>query len=171
MTDEVTVRVCTADDLDVLMTSAATNDVGHRHHLAQWELQITGQATYLVAWQGSEPVGRGTVLRTSKYQGVIDALGSAPEINALEAFTQGQGIGTKLIAGAEAIARQDGSTFVGIAVETDNDGARRLYDQLGYQDWGGGHVVDVWSEADEHGKPTVTHHDACWYLIKGLAGA
>lgn len=48
MTDEVTVRVCTADDLDVLMTSAATNDVGHRHHLAQWELQITGQATYLV---------------------------------------------------------------------------------------------------------------------------
>lgn len=168
MTDEVTVRVCTAGDLELLLAAAGTNHVCRRHHLAQWDIQTAGQATYLVAWLGDEPVGRGTVLRTSKYQGVIDALGSVPEINALEAFTQGQGIGTKLIVGAEAVARRGGSKILGIAVETDNDGARRLYERLGYRDWGGGHVVDVWCEIDELGNPTVTHHDPCWYLVKGL---
>lgn len=169
MRDEVTVRVCTASDLEVLLSSAASNHVARRHHLDQWDLQAAGQATYLVAWRGDEPAGRGTVLCTSKYQDVTNALGSVPEINALEAFTQGQGIGSDLISGAEDVARRNGSQLLGIAVETDNDGAKRLYERLGYSDWGAGHVIDVWSEVDEHGKPTRTHRDPCWYLIKRLS--
>lgn len=169
MTNGLAVRPCTAHDLAVLLASADDNHVAKQHHREQWNLQAAGLGTYIVAWRGNEPVGRCTVLASSKYQAVTDVLGSIPEINALETFTQGQGIGTELIFAAEGVAREAGATALGIAVELENDGALRLYERLGYSDWGRGHVEDVWFEHDEHGEPTREHHDPCSYLTKTLS--
>lgn len=53
-----------------------------------------------------------------------------------------------------------------MAVES-GGAAHRLYARLGYQDWGGGEVVDEWiellAEGGEH-----RHADPCDYLIREL---
>ena len=54
-------------------------------------------------------------------------------------------------------------------VEPDNERARRLYDRLGYRDWGRGTVVDEWAERDENGNVLVLHRDECSYLVRSLA--
>lgn len=46
---------------------------------------------------------------------------------------QGRGIGTRLMRHAETRARQAGLAVCSLGVEVDNDGARRLYERLGYQ--------------------------------------
>jgi RimJ/RimL family protein N-acetyltransferase len=49
----------------------------------------------------------------------------------------------------------------------DNPGARRLYERLGYADWGHGTVVGTWQERDREGPP-VTHSEVLDTLVKAL---
>lgn len=46
---------------------------------------------------------------------------------------QGRGIGTRLLHHAETRARRAGLAVCSLGVEADNDGARRLYERVGYQ--------------------------------------
>jgi GNAT superfamily N-acetyltransferase len=131
-------------------------------------MQEAGQATYLLAWRGDELAGRGTVLAASRYEPVRELLGGFPELNALEARPAGQGAGSALIACAEQAARAAGATMIGLAVEVSNHGAHRLYQRLGYRDWGHGLVTDYWDETDPDGTVRKTHADACHYLTKPL---
>jgi GNAT superfamily N-acetyltransferase len=127
-----------------------------------------GQAIYLVAWRGSELAGRCTVLTASKYDEVRRLLGAFPEMNALEARPPGQGTGTKIVACAEHRARERGAVMIGLAVAVSNDGAHRLYQRLGYGDWGHGLVVDHWDETDYAGTVLTTNADPCYYLTKSI---
>jgi GNAT superfamily N-acetyltransferase len=129
-------------------------------------MQEAGTAVYLLAWRGAELAGRCTLLTASKYHQVRQVLGIFPEMNALEARPQGQGTGTKIIACAENIARARGATLTGLAVEVSNQGARRLYERLGYRDWGRGLIIDEWDETDPAGRVVSTNHDPCHYLTK-----
>jgi len=131
-------------------------------------MQEAGQAIYLVAWRGDEPAGQCTVLTTSKYDEVRQLLGAFPEMNALEARPPGQGTGTKMIACAEHTAREHGAAMTGLAVAVSNDGAHRLYQRLGYKDWGQGLVVDHWDETDSAGTVLKTNADPCYYLTKSI---
>lgn len=131
-------------------------------------MQEAGLATYLVAWRGGEPVGRCTVLAASKYDKVRQLFGEFPEMNALEARPQGQGTGTKMIACTERTAREHGAAKVGLAVAVSNDGANRLYQRLGYRDWGHGSVLDHWDEIDSAGRVVKTNADPCRYLTKPI---
>lgn len=90
-------------------------------------------------------------------------------MNALEARPQGQGIGTATIGAAENEAARRGASVVGLAVEVDNDGARRLYERLGYVQWGHGLVIDRWTERDDRGEVVREHADECFYFTKRLA--
>ena len=130
-------------------------------------MQEAGQAIYLVAWRGDELAGRCTVLTTSKYEEVRQLLGAFPEMNALEARPPGQGTGTKIIACAEHTAREHGAAMIGLAVAVSNDGAHRLCQRLGYDDWGHGLVVDHWDETDSAGTVLKTNADPC-YLTKSI---
>jgi GNAT superfamily N-acetyltransferase len=127
-----------------------------------------GQAVYLLAWRDGELAGRGTVLAASKYDAVRQLLGDFPELNALEADPVGQGTGTALIVCAEQTARASGAALIGMAVEVSNDGAWRLYQRLGYRDWGHGPVTDYWDETGPDGTVRKTHADPCYYLTKPI---
>ena len=131
-------------------------------------MQEAGQAIYLAAWRGSELAGRCTVLTASKYDEFRRLPGAFPEMNALEARPPGQGTGTKIIACAEHTAKERGAAMIGLAVAVSNDGAHRLYQRLGYNDWGHGLVVDHWHETDSAGTVLNTNADPCYYLTKSI---
>ncbi len=63
---------------------------------------------------------------------------------------QGVGIGSRLIASAEALARSHSYRQIQLAVEKSNARARRLYERLGYRVFS--QRVDVWSYTDHHGE-------------------
>ena len=119
-----------------------------------------------MAWRGDQPAGRRIVLAASKYGKVRHLLGAFPEMNALEARPPGQGTGTKMIACAERMAREHGAAMIGLAVAVRNDRAHRLYQRLGYHDWGHGLVLDYWDETDSAGTVLKTNADPCHYLTK-----
>jgi RimJ/RimL family protein N-acetyltransferase len=89
-------------------------------------------------------------------------------MKAMEARPQEQGTGTQIIVCAESIATARGATLIGLAVEITNQGARRLYERLGYRDWGHGRVIDQWDEMDPAGRVVKTNCDSCDYLVKVL---
>ncbi len=84
---------------------------------------------------------------------VAEAFPGVPMLNHLEvaAGWQGQGIGTQLVRAAEDAARRRGHDRVVLGVGVDNPDARRLYERLGYVDWGQGPVVARWTEPDGRG--------------------
>ena len=49
--------------------------------------------------------------------------------------------------------------MTGLGVAVSNDGAHRLYQRLGYKDWGHGLVVDHWDETDSAGTVLKTNAD------------
>lgn len=160
---------CSADDLERLLSADLPEHVAAEHR-ERFALQIAGAATYLLAWRGHQHVGRATVYADSKYEPVRQAYPRTAEINALDADPRGQGIGTALIGAAETVAKRQGYSTIGLAVEPTNAAARRLYERLGYVPWGRGQVIDEWTEHRDDGS-TVDHHDPCDYLIKVLPNA
>ena len=63
---------------------------------------------------------------------------------------QGLGLGTRLIASAEAVAKSHGYRHIHLAVEKGNEQARRLYERLGFTIFS--QRVDAWSYTDHHGQ-------------------
>ena len=61
------------------------------------------------------------------------------EAGATRAAYRRKGVATALIREAERVARAKGCTQIGLEVgSTDNPEAKRLYEHLGYVDWGRG---------------------------------
>lgn len=139
------------------------------HHEERWASQLHREAVYLLAWHGPEVVGRVTLLFRSRYPEVRLLLAGAAEMNALEARPQGQGIGTALILAGQQEARRYGARVLGLAVEVQNHGARRLYERLGYVLWQHGLVIDRWTQRDDTGRAVSEQADECFYLTKGLS--
>ena len=162
----VTVRPFRPGDLPRLLVGAGPRD--RFHHGERSRMHERGVATYLLAWDGGRPCGRVTLFHRSTYEQVRDVLGDFPELNGLEATPHGLGIGSRLIAAAEAAATALGARRVGLAVEHGNADARRLYERLGYVEWEHGEVVDRWQERDGSGTVVREHADPCSYLVKAL---
>ena len=140
-----------------------------RFHEARFRRQEAGESLYVVAWDGDTPVGHVHLLWESEYDAVRSWFGRQPEINALNVAPalQGRGIGTALVADAERRAAERGAESIGLAVEVANVDARRLYERLGYRDWGGGLVEDVWRALLDD-DTEIEHRDPCHYLVKPL---
>jgi RimJ/RimL family protein N-acetyltransferase len=60
-----------------------------------------------------------------------------------------------------------GQRRLAIGVGLDNPNARRLYERLGYADWGHGTLVATWQERDHDGPP-VTLSETLDILVKQL---
>ena len=141
------------------MTDADVARVGDRlplHRLEQAQ-------TYLVAWDGSEPVGHAHVAWEKTTLGV-------PEIGDVfvPAELRGRGIGRELSEAAEEMARVRGHGQISIGASIENEGALRLYRRLGYRDAG-------LAPKRVHGTIIVRAgpmevDDTLLYLIKDIAG-
>ncbi|WP_433168405.1 N-acetyltransferase family protein [Kribbella sp. CA-247076] len=159
------IRPATQADLERLIASA---EPASQHHLRErWETQHRGDGLFLLAHRDGEVVGHTMLFSRSKYA-EVRAAHDVAEINALHAYVPGQGVGTAIIRAAEAIAVDWAKPAIGLAVEADNAGARRLYDRLGYRPWDGADVVDTWTEKDAEGNVVRSHADPCTYLLKPL---
>ena len=124
--------------------------------------RLDGVQTYLIAWDDGEPVGQAHVAWERTTLGV-------PEIQ--DVFVpeelRGQGIGTRLSAAAEELARARGYAEVSISASVANEGALRLYRRLGY------HEADLPLQRIKgtiviRGTP-VEVDDTLLYLVKSLA--
>jgi RimJ/RimL family protein N-acetyltransferase len=163
---EVAIRQATEADLEKLVArwSEPHERAAERD---RFEDQERGESLLLIAWDGDEIVGRmGRLYLASKYPEVREQLGVFPEINGLDAWPQGRGVGSKLIAAAEDIARARGFDRMGIGVLIDNTAARRLYERLGYEYWG--EVIDVTEYRNEAGDVIHVQKDPADYLVKRL---
>lgn len=164
------IRPCSDEDLAHVRDQWPTP--GTDIHGAHYAAHQSGQATYLVAWQESSPIGsamlqwRGCVGRNAR-----KAFPRCVEINHLlvRAEHRGQGVGTALIKAAEQLVVARGGAEIALGVSGDNADAGRLYSRLGYVTTG---ILDVtsytWVEMDgvEH---DATERDAL--LVKVIRSA
>ena len=88
----------------------------------------TGDSTYLVAWDGEVAVGHAHVAWTDTELGF-------PELQDFFVLPdrRNAGIGTRLTLAAERLVAERGHDRCSIGVSISNDGARRLYERLGYR--------------------------------------
>ena len=128
------VRPCEEQDVDALERDLPTGAA--RVHASHWLASRPGRSTYLTAW--SSDVARGVAV--VNWEGPVgrkaaQAFPGVPEITHLQvtASARGQGVGTRLIQTAEAMAEASGLISMAIGVSVDNVAARRrLYERLGY---------------------------------------
>ena len=166
MTAQVEIRSGSVADLDALSAALGQRDY-FTDHLAR---QDDGRGVLLVAWLDGRPVGDGFLSwEPAEDPQVRRRLPGLPELGHLEVVGPlwGRGIGTALIRAAEATARRFGHDRLLLGVGVDNPGARRLYERLGYVDWGHGTIVGTWLERDHDGRP-VTLSETCHVLVKRL---
>jgi GNAT superfamily N-acetyltransferase len=166
MTAEVEIRPGSADDLTVLVAV-----LGERHWFTdRLAHQRRGGGVLLVAWLEGRPVGEVFLdCKPAPEPEVRRLLPGVPRLDHLEVAGPfwGRGIGTALIGAAEDCARQLGRERIALGVGLDNPKARRLYERLGYADWGHGTVVGTWVEYPDDGPP-VTLSEVCDMLVKSI---
>ncbi len=162
----VDVREATKTDLEALVAREPI-EARRLYEVERFRAQENDEGLLLIAWHGDAIQGRVRLRWWSKYDDVREEFGDFPEINALDAWPTGEGVGTQVIAACERIAAERGYVQIGIGVEVTNVDARRLYERLGYEFWS--EVVDVWDEFDDAGAVATVHRDPAAYLIKPLA--
>jgi GNAT superfamily N-acetyltransferase len=122
MTDVIQIRQCVDGDLAAL---EATEPPGAGIARNLLKHQSAGTVVYAAAWRKHQPAG--TV--------VLDLVSDhTPELKHLfvQESARGAGIGTALCAWTETHAEQSGFDKLYLSVGTENDGARRLYECLGF---------------------------------------
>ena len=165
VTARVEIRPGSAADLEALVAV-----LGQRHYFTGHLAQQHGDGVLLVAWLDGCPVGDGYLARTAAEEPELRRhLPGVPRLDHLEVVEPlwRRGIGTALIRSAEDTARQLGHERLALAVGVDNPCAQRLYERLGFADWGHGTIVGTWVEHDHDGPP-VTQSETCNVLVKRL---
>jgi GNAT superfamily N-acetyltransferase len=163
---EVVIEICKRSDLPLLEEGFPTGK--SKFHLQRYKMQESGDSTYLVAWKDGRPVGRLNLKWVGADEKAIkDVLGMIPEINALGVVPdlQSQGIGTHLVKRAEQLASERGCHKIGMGVEKDNNRARKLYERLGYSDWGHGRYSPSFYRTNDDGTKELITEEAT-YLTK-----
>jgi GNAT superfamily N-acetyltransferase len=145
--------------------------LGQPHFFADCLARQRGEGgVLLVAWLDGRPAG--DVLLTwepADEPEVRRWLPGVPRLVHLEVLgpLQRRGLGTALIRAGEDLARRLGHERLALGVGVDNPDARRLYERLGYVDWGHGTVVATWQERDHEGTP-VTCSETLDTLVRRL---
>ena len=167
MHDRLHIRICSERDIVLLARQFSSGTSGV--HAFRYARQQDGRSTYLVAWLGEVPVGHLDLRWDGAEESAIAGqyLAGCPELNGIVVLPEyrSQGIGRRLIAFAEQMARERGFREVCLGVNIENARARSLYERLGYRDWGHGVVEASWGLPDQHGtRPT----EQAIYLRKEL---
>jgi GNAT superfamily N-acetyltransferase len=166
VTTSVDVRVATEAELPAVVATLGQE----QFFRDRWLRQELGNGELFVAWVGPTPVGDLYLWRELPEQPrVADQLGWTPTIQHLEVAVswRKQGIGTALLDAAQRHAANLGYGRVCLGAGVTNHGARRLYQRLGYVDWGHGLVAVVWDEPGPDGA-TVRAGETCHWLVRSL---
>jgi GNAT superfamily N-acetyltransferase len=161
------IRGASAGDLEPLVAIFGAERRFFAHCLTR---QAAGEGVLLVAWLDGRPVGDVFLsLGPADEPEVRRHLPGVPTLVHLEVLgpLQRRGIGTALVRAGEDAARRLGHDRIALGVGLDNPGARRLYERLGYTDWGRGHIVTSWREQRPGGAP-VTVTETIDMLVKRL---
>jgi GNAT superfamily N-acetyltransferase len=144
---------------------------GDRHFFTdRLARQHAGHGVLLVAWLDNRPVGDVFLdCGPADEPEVRRHLPGVPRLVHLEVDGQlwRRGIGSALIRAGEDAARWLGHLRLALGVGLDNPHARRLYERLGFVDWGHGTVVGTWQDRDHDGRP-VTRSEALDTLVRRL---
>ncbi|MEU7902716.1 GNAT family N-acetyltransferase [Actinoplanes sp. NPDC049118] len=127
------------------------------------------QGVLLVARVGERSVGAVFVsTEPAPESAIIRHLGKVPMLHRLmvDASLRRKGVGTKLIAAAEAELRRRRLWRVAVGVDVDNPSAARLYRRLGYREWAHG-LLETIREDVKDGKVIVLP-DECHVFVKHL---
>ena len=140
-------------------------------HRRRLDLQASEDVDYLIAWQGEEAVGH-LLLRwqgpTEEY--LRERVESIPYIEALAVKEElrSRGIGSRLLAFAEARVRERGLAKLGLAVGVENLAALALYARRGYQ-LADLDPYDVSLRYVDHDGGLNVETERCFYMVKRLA--
>jgi GNAT superfamily N-acetyltransferase len=164
----VSLEIRSAADADLAPLVAA---LGQRRFFSErLASQRGGGGVLLVAWLDGRPVGDVFLDREPATEPEVRRrLPGVPTLIHLEVMGpfQRRGIGTALIHAGQTTARRLGHQHLAMGVGIDNPGARRLYERLGYTDWGHGTVVTSWQEHD-HAGLLVTVTETIHLLVRHL---
>jgi GNAT superfamily N-acetyltransferase len=168
----IIIKPAEASQLEVLEHEFAPGSLS-KHHYKRYEVQKRGEGVYLIAWHDHTPVGH-FLLRWSgpadaRVMHYVDVTQSAfLEAGGTRVAFRRKGVATALIREAERVAKEKGCTQIGLEVgSTDNPDAKRLYEHLGYVDWGHGDFLISWQYIDRNGN-TGTESEIVTYMCKSL---
>lgn len=166
----IKIRPAEKSQLDFLQSEFSPHTLSRYHH-ERHAVQEKGEGIYLIAWHNDVPVGH-FLLRWNGPE--KDTSGKYPyptpylEVGLTKEAYRRKGVATQLIKEAERLAKEKGFKKIGMAVgSTDNPDARRLYEKLGYEDWGKGEFTASWEYIDKKGNKG-TESEVCIYLFKNL---
>ena len=140
-------------------------------HIERFAVQQRGDAVYLFAWHDEQPVGHVLLVRTGpSKEPMRSSLRNCAHISDLFVIPNhwSNGIGTRLMNEAEALAAQHGHIQIGLDVAIDNNRAISLYERRGYKDAGFPERAVSWTYLDPHGEEQV-QYDVLVYLVKPLS--
>ncbi len=152
----ITIKPAEASQLDLLEHEFSPQSLS-KHHYKRYEVQKRGEGVYLIAWHEHTPVGHFLL----QWSGPADArVMSYVNVEQSAYLSAGEtrlayrrkGVATALIREAERLAKARGCVQIGLKVgSTDNPDAKRLYEHLGYVDWGHGDLLISWDYIDWDG--------------------
>jgi ribosomal protein S18 acetylase RimI-like enzyme len=168
----IEIKPAEESQLDMLQKVFDPTSLSKEHH-QRYEVQKSGEGIYLIAWHKDLPVGHFLLTwsgpRDAHVTKYIDVAHSGYLLcgATIEGF-QRRGVATRVIREAERLAKEQGCTRIGLEVaSTDNPGAKRLYERLGYVDWGHGEYQTSWEYIDANGNRG-TASETVTYMQKPL---
>jgi GNAT superfamily N-acetyltransferase len=168
----ITIKPAEASQLEVLEHEFSPDTLSKPHH-RRYEVQQRGEGVYLIAWHNHTPVGHFLLRWSGPDDARVRQYIEVGQRAFLEAGATGvayrrRGVATALIREAERLAKEHGCTHIGLSVgSTDNPDAKRLYETLGYVDWGHGDFLIRWEYIDQDGNRG-TESEIVTYLHKVL---
>ena len=165
LTLDVTIRAAIKSDIPKLEWHGQYSHFRKMFQRAYRE-QLRGRRLILVAEKDDFPIGHIFIQFVGSSGQIADGVERAYlySFRVMEQF-QRRGIGTRLLQEAQTLLRKRGYRTAIIAVAKHNQGARRLYERLGYilfaQDSG------RWQYTDHRGVVQQVH-EPCWLLKKSL---
>jgi GNAT superfamily N-acetyltransferase len=156
-----------AHQLDLVALSAVGDRRYYSDRIARQERK---DGVLLTAWYSDRPVGDVYLwLEEAEEAPISDSLPGVPLLTHLivREKERNRGVGSALISAVENQAVTLGHSRLALAVRTDNADAARLYDRLGYRDWGRGVVVCHAERTLSSGR-VVLDPEKCDVLVKNL---
>ncbi len=164
------IRPATESDLEPLQKYLPKGDA--TLHTKRYEQQKNGDAVYLLAVQGSIPVGHALLKWKGATDEPITANLSEPAPDVEDLFVheehRNRKVASRLLGKAELLARDRGYKQIGLSCGADNTLARALYDQRGYLDSGIAPYTLSGKYTDANGAEQEWNERDCTYFLLPL---